>query len=85
MPSLFCRGSMDCRRSRLGRRIDRFRRDSGSFSQARERGAAAAGGSSEEDGLAFHQVLRRSCGELRPVELLLECVEDIVVDRALGA
>jgi hypothetical protein len=85
VPSMFCRGSVDCRRSRLGRRIDGFRRDSGPLPQEPEVGAVASVDSTEEGGLTLDQLLRRSHRELGPVELLLQGMKDIVVDRALTA
>lgn len=84
MPSMFCRGSMDCRRCRLSRRIHGFRHHSPSFSQKPEGGAASVD-SREESRLALDQFLRRSHRELGPVELLLQGVKDIVVDRALAS
>lgn len=83
MPSMFCRGSVDCRRGRLRRWIDRFRRDSHALAQERQGGAAAT--SREEGGLTLVQFLGRSYRELGPVELLLQGVKDVVVDRALAS
>jgi hypothetical protein len=84
VPRMLCRGSVDCRRSRFGRRIDCFRRDSHSLAQERKDGAAASIDPSEEGGLTLVQRLGRSHSKLGPVELLLQGVEDIVVDRALA-
>ena len=85
MPSVLCRGSMDCRRGRLRRRIDGVSRYSSSRASECEGRAAASGGFREEGGLTLDQLLGRSHSELGPVELLLQGVKDIVVDRALTA
>jgi hypothetical protein len=82
VPSMFCSGSVDCRGSRICRRIDGVRRYSSSLAQEREVAAAIDAG--EEGGLAFDQLhmMRRRSRELGPVELLLQGVKDIVVDGA---
>jgi hypothetical protein len=84
VPSMFRSGSVDCRRSRLGRRIDRVRRQSCPLAQEREGGAGASIDAGEEGRLALDQLhmVRRRGSELVPVELLLQGVKDIVVDRA---
>jgi len=84
VPSMFCSGSVDCRRSRLGRRTDCVRRYSCALSQERESGPATSGEFREEGGLSLDQLdmVRGRSGELGPVELQLQGVKDIVVDRA---
>lgn len=84
MPSMFCSGSVACRRSRLRRRIDCVRRYSSSRTQEHEGGAAAAFDDREEGALTLDQLhmMGRRGGELVPIELLLQCVKDIVIDRA---
>ena len=82
MPSMFCSGSVDCRRSRIGRRIGSVRRYSSSLAQ--ERKGAAAIDPGEEGGLALLELhmMRRRSSELTPIELLFQGVKDIVVDGA---
>lgn len=84
MSRMFRSGSVDCRGSRIGRRIDGVRRYSCARSQEREGGASASIDASEESGLSLDQLdmMRRRSGELGPVELLLQRVKDIVVDCA---
>lgn len=84
MPSMSRSGSVDCRRSRLGRRIDRVRRYSCSLAQECKGGAGASIDAGEEGRLTFDQLymVRRRGSELVPVELQLQGVKDIVVDRA---
>jgi hypothetical protein len=82
VPSMSCSGSVDCRGSRIGRRIDDVRRYSSPLAQEREGATAAAIDAGEEGELALDQfhMMRRRSGELGPIELLLQRVKDIVVD-----
>lgn len=85
MPSMFRSGGVDCRGRRLGRWIDCVRRDACTLAQAAQSGALVFAAAVEEAGLTLDHLLRRSHSKLGPVELLLEGVKDIVVDRALTA
>ncbi len=85
MPGMFCSSGLACSGSRLGRRIDCVRDDSRPLAQQRKAGAIAAGRATKEAGLTLDQlhIAGRSERELGPVELLLQGVKDIVVDRTL--
>ena len=85
MPRMFRRGRVDRRRCRVGRWADGFRCDSSSLAQELKSGAAAPIDAREKGGLTLVQFAGRGHGELGPVELLLQGVKDIVIDRALAA
>lgn len=73
---MYRRGSVDCRRSRLGRWVDGFCLHASPFSQGRQKRIAST----------FHQLhtIRRQDGELDPIELLFERVKHVVIDRAFA-
>lgn len=95
MSSMHRRGSVDCRRGRLGRWIDSLRLHASTLSEERQ-GRIAFTREREQFAwfaenfaarfLAFHQLhpVRRYDRELGPVELLFQSVKDVVVDGAFS-